>query len=566
MVAKRSLAPFLGSTLVAAIAFLWLLVAAFVTPNLEDYPLLALPLGVVPVLYVLAFRAGWRRKQTRLNDDVEQVVAEGRPYMLYLRPFVTAGRLQVPNDWPHFGQRVLLGDPWDIELALATIAGSDTPLIAIGDTRGSFGAAKVLSSDADWQQKMLRLARNSKLILAVPLDRPSTLWEMEVVNSDASLRDKTLFIMPPSSRFYDFVFFFFRKSVAARWRNSAKALRKGGLVLPPYNHRGGFFLMGPDRNPSKLAGFRYFRRDYVNGMLMQLSSGGMSSEDRIARFDAAYGGARWLRPRLFGQLSLMGWLTPSAFKTTALTGIAFLLATGLFYEQRLVPSESMVPTLEVTDRVSVSKFAYGYSKYSLPLSLGRHLPIGGGRIFSKLPDRGEIVVFEHPHSERVMINRVIGLPGDTVQILNETLVLNGEPVQSQLARSVRYVPDHEVVVETVEEWNETIGDRTWTTHRGLRGRPVPDTLLFIVPEGHVFMIGDNRNNSYDSRELSGHCPPNNGVVDRADCWLRGDPQDASSGFVPLDHLIGRAETVLFTSHRCKLLDEQACPVRAWKAL
>jgi signal peptidase I len=252
--------------------------------------------------------------------------------------------------------------------------------------------------------------------------------------------------------------------------------------------------------------------------------------------------------------------------TLAIVAPAFLLFTGLLYEQRVIPSESMVPTLEVGDRVAVAKFAYGYGRYSLPLSLGRYLPLGEGRFFPSTPERGEVVVFEHTHSDRVMIKRIIGLPGDTVQILGETLIINGQPIESEFVRDVRYAPDKEVVIEQVQEWTETIGDRTWTTHRGLRGRPVSDTLLFVVPEDHLFLIGDNRNNSYDSRELSGHCPPINGVVDRAGCPLRGDVDDASIGFVPTDHLIGRADTVLLTFHRCKLQDGEECKKRVWRGL
>ncbi|MCU0730116.1 MAG: signal peptidase I, partial [Hyphomonas sp.] len=101
--------------------------------------------------------------------------------------------------------------------------------------------------------------------------------------------------------------------------------------------------------------------------------------------------------------------------TLAIVAPAFLLFTGLLYEQRVIPSESMVPTLEVGDRVAVAKFAYGYGRYSLPLSLGRYLPLGEGRFFPSTPERGDVVVFEHTHSDRVMIKRVIGIPGDTVQ-------------------------------------------------------------------------------------------------------------------------------------------------------
>lgn len=252
--------------------------------------------------------------------------------------------------------------------------------------------------------------------------------------------------------------------------------------------------------------------------------------------------------------------------TLAIVAPVFLLFTGLLYEQRVIPSESMVPSLEVGDRVAVAKFAYGYGRYSLPLSMGRYLPLGHGRFFPGMPKRGEVVVFEHTYSDRVMIKRVIGLPGDTIQILNETLIINGEPVQSEYVRSVRYVPDKDVVIDQAQEWRETVGDISWTTHRGLRGRRVADSALFVVPEGHLFLIGDNRNNSYDSRELSGHCPPVNGVVDRAGCPLRGNKDDASIGFVPLDHLIGRADTVLLTFHRCGLLDGEPCKKRVWRSL
>ena len=119
--------------------------------------------------------------------------------------------------------------------------------------------------------------------------------------------------------------------------------------------------------------------------------------------------------------------------TLAIVAPAFLLFTGLLYEQRVIPSESMVPSLEVGDRVAVSKFAFGYGRYSLPLSIGRYLPLGSGRFFPGTPERGDVVVFEHTHSERVMIKRVVGLPGDTVQMINEE---RGTP----MANAVRAAP------------------------------------------------------------------------------------------------------------------------------
>ena len=101
-------------------------------------------------------------------------------------------------------------------------------------------------------------------------------------------------------------------------------------------------------------------------------------------------------------LSVFAWFVP-----------LYLLFTGLVYEQRVIPSESMVPNLQVGDRVAVNKFAYGYSKHSFPFSLGRYLPLPEGRVFASMPKRGDVVVFEHPHTARVMIKRVIAVGGDT---------------------------------------------------------------------------------------------------------------------------------------------------------
>ena len=98
---------------------------------------------------------------------------------------------------------------------------------------------------------------------------------------------------------------------------------------------------------------------------------------------------------------------------------AFYIFSFLIYEQRVIPSESMVPNLQVGDRVAVNKFAYGYSRYSLPWGAWRLLPEGDGRVFGGKPERGDVAVFMHPHTDRVMIKRIIGLPGDQVQMIDE---------------------------------------------------------------------------------------------------------------------------------------------------
>lgn len=118
----------------------------------------------------------------------------------------------------------------------------------------------------------------------------------------------------------------------------------------------------------------------------------------------------------------------------------FLLFSTFLYELRVIPSESMVPNLQVGDRVTVNKFAYGYSRHSLPFSLGRYVPLPEGRIFASEPKRGDVVVFEHPHTARVMIKRLIGVPGDEIQLRDKQIYLNGQPISRAFQRRVNYVP------------------------------------------------------------------------------------------------------------------------------
>ena len=245
---------------------------------------------------------------------------------------------------------------------------------------------------------------------------------------------------------------------------------------------------------------------------------------------------------------------------------AFLIFSGLVYEQRVIPSESMIPTLEVSDRVAVSKFAYGYGRYSLPCSMGRYLPIGEGRIFARTPKRGDVVVFEHPHTPRVMIKRVIGLPGDKVQVIDETLMMDGAPVDRTFVRGVRYMPHKRNYTQNASEYRESLGDVSWLTQWWGKGEPGDNTALFIVPEGHLLLMGDNRDNSLDGRALSGHCPQLDGIISDAGCPIRVPGDKASVGFVPMDNLIGRADTVLLSFHRCKLEDDLPCKKRVWKGL
>lgn len=253
---------------------------------------------------------------------------------------------------------------------------------------------------------------------------------------------------------------------------------------------------------------------------------------------------------------------------------AFYIFSFLVYEQRVIPSESMVPNLQVGDRVAVNKFAYGYSRYSLPWGLWRLVPEGEGRVFGSAPERGDVAVFMHPHTDRVMIKRIIGLPGDEVQMIDEQLYLDGEPIQRDFIGRIEYRPHGSTYTETAREYRETINGVSWLSHQWQQGsdqlRTLDTTPVFEVPEGHYLFIGDNRDNSEDGRSTTGHCPPNDqGVIDRAGCDLpRGvSAEKASVGFVPAENLIGRADTVLFSTYSCDKAQAEPCmKKRLWRGL
>jgi signal peptidase I len=245
----------------------------------------------------------------------------------------------------------------------------------------------------------------------------------------------------------------------------------------------------------------------------------------------------------------------------------YLVFTTFIYELRSIPSESMVPNLAVGDRVAVNKFAYGYSKESVPFGMGKYLPLGEGRLFAREPERGDVVVFQHPHYPRVMIKRLIGVPGDRIEMRAEKLYLNGEPVETDYIGTREFRPHRSGRSVRAQEFTETLpGGKSYTVG-DFRSTSADDTVQFVVPEGHYFFIGDNRDDSLDSRALSGHCPPVDNVVFKTGCTPRVAAVDASIGFVPFDNLIGRADTVLFTIGFCRNSEGHECPPgRVWKPL
>ncbi len=199
--------------------------------------------------------------------------------------------------------------------------------------------------------------------------------------------------------------------------------------------------------------------------------------------------------------------------------IAFVLRVLLF-QPFTIPSASMEPNLSEGDYIVVSKWSYGYSKHAIPFSP----PVFEGRLFAQEPERGDIVVFKLPRDNRTdYIKRLIGLPGDQVQMINNVLHINGEPVRdvvlnAQDAANMYGMP--------VIKARETLPEgRSFIIQDYGPGNQADDTPVFEVPEGHYFMMGDNRDNSVDSR----FGVSENGV-----------------GLVPAENLIGKAEIILFS--------------------
>lgn len=199
--------------------------------------------------------------------------------------------------------------------------------------------------------------------------------------------------------------------------------------------------------------------------------------------------------------------------------LALLLAMTFrtfLYEPFHIPSGSMKPNLLIGDYIFVSKFSYGYSRYSIPFGP----PLFEGRIWETLPKRGDIVVFKQPGREGInFIKRLIGLPGDRIQVTQGVLYINGEPVPKK--QDGTFIDSNG---EEIDQYIETLDNGV--SYRVLDDTPhgkLDNTDVYVVPEGHYFFLGDNRDNSQDSRVLS------------------------MVGYVPKEHLVGRAEVIFFSS-------------------
>ena len=211
--------------------------------------------------------------------------------------------------------------------------------------------------------------------------------------------------------------------------------------------------------------------------------------------------------------------TGEAIRSFLFAILIALVFRSLAYEPFHIPSGSMLSTLYEGDYIFVSKLSYGYSRYSVPLGLKTF----EGRLFETLPERGDVVVFRLPTNTHIdYIKRVIGLPGDRIQMKGGRLYINDKAVEVVRDGDVN-VPDSRGNMHTIARYMETLPNgKQHIILDEIENGPADNTNVYTVPEGMYFMMGDNRDNSQDSR------------------------YQKEVGFVPLENIVGRADLVLLS--------------------
>ena len=215
----------------------------------------------------------------------------------------------------------------------------------------------------------------------------------------------------------------------------------------------------------------------------------------------------------------------SNLKSIGLAVFIALLIRSFVAEPFNIPSGSMKPNLLVGDFIFVTKWSYGYSKHSLPFSI----PLIPKKIFSNIPNRGDIVVFKTPEDNRTdYIKRVIGLPGDKIRVTNGEIYLNENKI---LRKKLNDFIDNDknAFIKRIRKYLEYHDDLTFEVLDIIDDGIADNTKLFLVPEGHFFVMGDNRDNSQDSRFKT-------------------------VGFIPIENLVGKARFIFFSLENSRFLE------------
>ena len=215
----------------------------------------------------------------------------------------------------------------------------------------------------------------------------------------------------------------------------------------------------------------------------------------------------------------------SNLKSIGIAVFIALLIRSFIAEPFNIPSGSMKPNLLVGDFIFVSKWSYGYSRHSLPFSI----PIIPNKIFPKMPKRGDVVVFKTPQDNRTdYIKRVIGLPGDKVKIINGQIFLNNKLV---VRKKMKDFIDRDKYAQTkrARKYKEYLDNLTFDVLDIMDNGIVDNTELFVVPEDYFFVMGDNRDNSQDSRFKT-------------------------VGFIPVNNLVGKARFIFFSLENSRFLE------------
>ena len=216
----------------------------------------------------------------------------------------------------------------------------------------------------------------------------------------------------------------------------------------------------------------------------------------------------------------------SNLKSISLAVLIALIIRSFIVEPFNIPSGSMKPNLLVGDFIFVSKWSYGFSKHSLPFSI----PLIPGKIFSKLPERGEVVVFKTPEDNRTdYIKRVIGLPGDRIQIIDGKIIINDNLILRKKLNDF-IDTDKNLSIKRIRKYKEYFFNKEIEVLDIMDQGIVDNTNLYVVPEGHFFVMGDNRDTSQDSRFTN--------IV----------------GYIPIENLIGKAQFIFFSLENSRFLE------------